>query len=208
MFTIEGESELLVLLDALIEAKLPRLSEDQDLSASPIVANLAERAMKACRNLPERVWPRDEAWRVLSSRHGRWTPALTRAISDQDYLRRAPSSEKKEYVRLLLAPYLNDDATVLKFLNQVESILHERRWYQLWLQSTSPFGGGVAFLMEGPDGRFTAWDANHNEIVSGSIDEVGAALLDRNFEPYGYFVQGAPSMNVDDLLPSSSAPPA
>jgi hypothetical protein len=52
MFTVTDESELLALLDTLIEAKLPRLSEDRDLSASPLVARLAEQAAQACRDLP------------------------------------------------------------------------------------------------------------------------------------------------------------
>jgi hypothetical protein len=78
------------------------------------------------------------------------------------------------------------------FLDHIESIVRERRWYQLWLRKSSPFAGGVAFLMEGPDGRFTAWDANHVEIASGSLEEVGQVLCDGNFEPHGYFIHDLP----------------
>lgn len=198
MFTVTDESELLALLDALIEAKLPRLSEDRDLSASPLVARLADRATQACRGLPERLWPRSEAWRALYPRHARWTPAVARALSDQEYLRRASLPEKQEYVRLLLAPYHNEDEAVMMFLEHVESILRERRWYQLWLRKASPFSGGVAFLREGPDGRFTAWDANHNEIASGSLEDVGEVLMERAFEPFGYFVHDAREPAIGD----------
>lgn len=207
MFAITDEFELLALHGALIEAKLPRASEDQELSASPLVARLAERATEACRALPEHLWPRDEAWRKLSPRHARWAPAVARALSDQAYLRRATLPERREYVRLLLAPYHNDDADVSNFLEHVESIIRERSWYHLWLRRTSPFAGGVAFLTEVPDGRFVAWDANHREIASGSLDEVGAVLLEGGFEPFRYFVQDVPDAGGGDVPPSSSSPP-
>lgn len=207
MFTITDKFELLALQSALIEAKLPRVSEDQELSASPLVARLAERATEACRDLPEHLWPRDEAWRKLSPRHARWAPAVARALSDQAYLRRATLSERREYARLLLAPYHNDDADVSIFLEHVESIIRERRWYQLWLRRTSPFTGGVAFLTEVPQGRFVAWDANHTEIASGSLDEVGAVLLEGSFEPFGYFVQDVPDVGGGKVPSSSSSPP-
>lgn len=192
MFTISDELELLALQSALIEAKLPRLSEDRDISASPLVASLAERATSACRNLPEQLWPRHEAWRQLSPGHARWAPTVARALSDQDYLRKATQEQKMEYARLLLAPYNNDDDAVLRFLDYIEGILRERKWYQLWMRKATPFAGGVAFLIEESEGLYVAWDASHVEIASGVLDDVGGALLSGGFEPFGYFVRGSP----------------
>lgn len=203
-FVVSDPTEIIILHRALIEAKLPRLSDDQDLSASPFLAAMAERLNTSLAEV--RSWG-DDSWRSLSPRHAAWELAVNHALSDQAYLRRASVPEKREYVRLLLAPYRNDDAVISMFLDHVESILRERRWYQLWLRKTSPFGGGVAFLMEGTDGRFTAWDANHKEIASGSLDEVGAVLLEGNFEPFGYFVHDVPEACVGDSHLSSSSPP-
>ncbi|WP_437975841.1 hypothetical protein WMF11_50105 [Sorangium sp. So ce295] len=203
LFAVSDPTEVIVLHRAVNEAKLPLLSYDQDLSASAILATIAERLTAALRDIPQ--WD-DDSWRSLSPRHPAWELAVNRALSDQDYLRTAALPEKREYVRLLLAPYRNDDAKVSEFIDCVDSVLRERRWYQLWLRKASPFAGGVAFLREGPDGRFAAWDANHNEIISGSLDEVGAVLLEGNFEPFGYFVHDVPETRVGDSRLSSSSP--
>ncbi|WP_438007044.1 hypothetical protein WME89_52395 [Sorangium sp. So ce321] len=203
-FVVSDSTEVIVLHRAVIEAKLPLLSHDRDLSASSILAAISERLTEALQHIPQ--WG-DESWRSLSPRHAAWEPAVNRALSDQDYLRSATQEQKREYVRLLLAPYRNDVAEISKFLEHVEDILRERRWYQLWLRKGAPFAGGVAFLMEGPDSRYTAWDANHKEIASGRLDEVGEVLLEGDFEPLGYFVHDTTkSAAVHDCPPGPPAP--
>jgi hypothetical protein len=188
---INTSTELFILQAALIEAKLPRLANDGDLAASPIVAALAERVTAACRDEPELASISDR-WRNLTPTHLYWKVAISRALADQGYLRKADRSKREEYVRWLLAPFRNDEATIDAFLAELADIFATRRWYQLFLRSERPFHGGVAFLRERNDGNYVALDADHNEITSSKSEgDVGAILLERGLEPFGYFVEAA-----------------
>jgi len=133
-----------------------------------------------------------ERWTDFSPKHSCWSVALSRAIADQDYLRKSESGEREEYVRLLLTPFRTDEPIIREFLAELDSIFETRRWYHLWIRTMRPFGGGVAILRERGDGSFIALDAAQNEIASSrSQGDVVEVLLERGLEPFGYFVEEA-----------------
>jgi hypothetical protein len=192
-FRVSDSTELHALQAALIEAKLPRLANDLHMAASPIVAELAERVNAACNEIHE-LPGSDGGWRQMSRDHGYWGVAISRALADQDYLRRSDLANRQQYVRWLLAPFRTDEPTVSAFLADLESIFQTRRWYHLWMRSKNPFDGGLAFLRERVDGSFVALDADRNEITSSAEQhDVGQVLLERGLEPFGYFVEDAPA---------------
>ncbi|MDB4944829.1 MAG: hypothetical protein JWP97_4363 [Labilithrix sp.] len=188
-FVVTDAAELHALRAALIESKLPRLANDQDLAASPIVARLAERVSAACQGAPE-LTSVSERWRQFSPKHSYWAVAISRALADQNFLRASKPAAREDYVRCLIAPFRTDQPIVRDFLAELESILATRRWYHLWIRPKKPFLGGVAFLRQREDGSFVAHDSEHTEIVSSEkVDDVGEVLLERGLEPFGYFVE-------------------
>lgn len=190
-FQITNTTELFLLQRALLEAKLPRLANDNDLAASPIVASLAARVTEACSEAPD-LASVGERWRDFSPQHSYWSIAISRALVDQDYLRKSEPAKREEYVRWLIAPFRTDEPIIREFLAELDSILETRRWYHLWIRTKSPFGGGVAIIRERTDGSFIALDAAQNEIASSrSQGHVVEILLERGLEPFGYFVEEA-----------------
>lgn len=186
---ITKPTELLLLERALLEAKLPRLANDGDLAASPIIAGLAERVTTACSELHEQAGVSGK-WRALSPGHTYWAIAIYRALADQEYLRKSDPSKREEYARLLLAPFHTDDRTVGAFLAEVDDILQTRRWYHLWIRTKNPFRGGIAFICERSDESFVALSPDGVEIVSSKkLEDIGEALLESGLEPFGYFVE-------------------
>jgi hypothetical protein len=187
-FRITNPTELFLLQRALLEAKLPRLANDMDLAASPIVASLAERVTSACIETPN--FPgANGVWRQLTPTHTYWPIAISRALVDHAYLGSADRIKQEEYVRQLFAPFQANNETVNLFIEELLAVIHERRWYHLWLRKTAPLHGGIALLRQRADGMFVALDPEGAEIASSkTLDDVGRELLERGLEPAGYYV--------------------
>lgn len=185
---VRDSSELSLLLRALLEAKFARLANDWELSGSPIVADLARRAERACSESDSHTGI-TEAWRQLTPKHSYWPVALARALEQRDLLEGASESEQESHVEVLLAPFRTDASTVAAFLSEVRTIIGERRWYQLWLRPGNPFGDGLVVLRQQPSGTFVALDASGKELAAaGRAEKIGEELLARGLEPFGYFI--------------------
>jgi hypothetical protein len=188
-FRVSDPTELHALLRALIEAKLPGLPRDRDLSASPFVAALAERACTLQTPEPSVPgWTRD--WRPLSPKHEYWQAAISRSLLDADWLRNATREQREGYLRLLIVPFQATDEVFTALVEEVEAILATRSFYELWLRRDQPYDGGTLIVRERDDGTMLVHDHARTEVFStANRFDLWEWLNDRGFQHVGSYVE-------------------
>ena len=113
--TVHGVHELVALDKVLREAKFSEQPYDSAIAGSPIVAELARRTRAALQQgvptsgAADEVQPGQREWTISLG-----TARRARLWSDWS------QHEKRGYVRDLLSPYDVSDASVDRFINEVE----------------------------------------------------------------------------------------
>lgn len=189
-FYLQDSTELHLLVRALIEAKLPGFPRDEDLSASPLVARLAERAAQAHTEDSAMPAALKNDWRSFGPKHSYWGAAVSRALLDSDWLRKSTRAQREEYIRLLIVPFQATETVFAALVELIENILDTHRSYELWLCAERPYEGGTLIVREREDGTMLVHDHARSEVFSTTNRfQLWEWLNERGFRQVGCYVE-------------------
>jgi hypothetical protein len=126
-FIVDDLVELRVMHRVFREAKFCTEADDLEISDSPIVARMFERLIKT---LVARSVERDgevaakqwERWLAIDESRDEWAAAIRRATLEKQWLTFA-STDREDYVKVLLSPFTLSPETIEKFVRAVNQSL-------------------------------------------------------------------------------------
>jgi hypothetical protein len=125
-FVVSEFRELLVMQRVFREAKFCTEADDDEISDSPIVAELFNRLMEALveaeveldGEIGREKW---KAWLAIDGSRDEWSAALRRARSNVSWPKWT-NEKKSEYVKILLSPFVLSEATRKQFISEVKKM--------------------------------------------------------------------------------------
>ncbi len=130
-FIVDNLTELRALQRVFREAKFCTEPDDKDIAGSPIVAQLFERLMEV---LIEQQVTREgdearrrwNAWLQIDDSRDEWFAAIRRAKADVRW-DRFTESERANYVKILLSPFVLSREMYEKFIVAVNEVPNQPR---------------------------------------------------------------------------------
>lgn len=123
-FIIDNYYELVALQRVFHEAKFCLVPNDEEISGSPIVANMFSKLMDILIAVDvdragEHMEQRWLDWLTINNSRDEWQAALVRAKKEAAWAAWS-HEEKSEYIRNLLSPFITSNEIIESFMDDVD----------------------------------------------------------------------------------------